>query len=181
VATYQRSKVWSTALAFWADTAAKSPDNPRAVFQLAYAQWKNGHCSQAVENYARVAKLQKPDDRLLVDWALALDCLDRPDEAVAKLKQASALSPSALIQAQIGMIYGKRNRSDEALATLAEAEKLDPRFEMTYVYRGNIHFARGELQTAAGWFRHALNINPNNDTARVALTRTEAALANPRR
>jgi tetratricopeptide (TPR) repeat protein len=172
-ATYQRSKVWATTLAFWSDTAAKSPGNARAHFQLAYAQWKAGNCSQAVENYAKVATLQKPDDRLLVDWALALDCLNKPDEAVAKLRQAAAHAPSALIYAQIGMIYGKRDRFEDSIAALDQAAKLEPRFEMTYVYRGNLHLTRGEYQTAAGWYRHALAINPNNQTARNALALAE--------
>ncbi|HYO84451.1 MAG TPA: hypothetical protein VES20_23820 [Bryobacteraceae bacterium] len=177
VATYGRSKVWTDPLTFWTDATAKAPDNPRAVFQLAYAQWKNGDCSRADANYQRVAKLQKPDERLLVDWALALECLNRPDDAVAKLRDAAKIAPTALVYAQIGMIYGKRNRQEEALAALAEAEKLDPRFEMTYVYRGNIHLARGEPQIAAGFYRHALAINPGNEPARTALEQAERQLA----
>jgi tetratricopeptide (TPR) repeat protein len=172
-ATHRRSGVWATALAFWTDTAAKSPGNARAQFQLAYAQWKEGRCAEAVENYGKVAKLEKPDDRLLVDWALALDCVDKPDEAVAKLRQAAAIAPSALIYAQIGMVYGKRNRFDEATVALNEAEKLDSRFEMTYVYRGNIHAAKGEYARAADWYRHALAMNPRNETARNALAVAE--------
>lgn len=168
-ATHERSKVWSSALLFWSDTAQKSPDNARARFQLAYAQWQSGNCADAVRNYEQVAKLQKPDDRLLVDWALALECLNRPDEAVAKMREAQAMSPSALIQSQIGMVLAKNNRSDEALVALDEAEKIDPRFEMTYVYRGNIYAARGDRATAAGWYRHALAINPRNEAAREQL------------
>jgi tetratricopeptide (TPR) repeat protein len=181
VASYQRNRVWSSALAFWTDAAEKSPNNARARFQLAYAQWKRGDCQTAVGNYEKVAALQKPDDRLLVDWALALDCVGKPDEAVAKLRQAAAIAPSAVIQAQIGMVYGKRNRHDEALAALAEAEKLNPAFDMTFVYRGNIFAARGDLTTAAAWYRHALALNSNNEVARSALAMAEQRLAQPRR
>ena len=46
--SYQRNHVWSSALAFWEDTSAKSPANARARFQLAYAQWQNGQCAAAV-------------------------------------------------------------------------------------------------------------------------------------
>ena len=180
VASYQRNHVWSTALAFWTDAAEKSPRNPRAQFQLAYAQWKGGNCQAAVVNYEKVAKLQKPDDRLLVDWALALECVDKPDEAVAKLRQAAALAPSALIQAQIGMIYGKRNRQEEALAALALAEQIDPAFEMTYVYRANILAARGDLAGAVAGYRRALAINPRNDVAQSALAAAEQRLRQPR-
>ena len=179
-ASYQRNHVWSTALTFWTDAAAKSPGNARAQFQLAYAQWKNGDCASAVANYEKVAALQKPDDRLLVDWALALDCVDKPDQAVAKLRQAAALAPSALIHAQIGMVYGKRGRNEEALTALAEAEKMNPAFEMTFVYRGNVFAARGDLPGAIAWYKHALAINPNNETARTALAAAEQRLRQAR-
>jgi protein O-mannosyl-transferase len=180
VASWQRNHVWSSALAFWSDAAEKSPKNGRAHFQLAYAQWKNGDCTAAVENYQKVAALEKPDDRLLVDWALALDCVDKPDEAVAKLREAAALAPSALPYAQIGMVYGKRNRHEEALAALAEAEKLDPRFDMTFVYRGNILAARGDLSGAVAWYKHALALNSNNTTARSGLAIAEQRLRQQR-
>jgi tetratricopeptide (TPR) repeat protein len=123
-----------------------------------------------------VAKLQKPDDRLLIDWALALDCLDKPDEAVSKLRQAAAMAPSALIYAQIGMVYGKRGKLDEAITALEQAEKLDPRFEMTYVYRGNVQAARGDYKNAVDWYRRALSLNPNNETAQNGLAIAERNL-----
>ena len=90
------------------------------------------------------------------------------------------MAPSALVYAQIGMIYGKRDRFQEALIALEQAEKIDPRFEMTYVYRGNIHAARGEYDTAAGWYRHALAINPRNETAQNALALAERNLKQAR-
>lgn len=179
-ATYQRSQVWSSALAFWQDTVAKSPNNARAHFQLAYAQWHEGRCAEALKSYEKVARLEKPDDRLLIDWALALECAGRVDEAVAKLREAGKLAPTAHVYAQIGMIYGKHNRAEEALAALAEAEKIDPRFEMTYVYKGNVYATRGDWASAAAHYRHAAALNPNNETAQRALALAERQLAQPR-
>ena len=76
VLSYQRNQVWSSALAFWEDTAAKSPANARARFQLAYAQWQNGQCAAGGRATTRRSpRLQTPDDRLLIDWAYALDCV----------------------------------------------------------------------------------------------------------
>ena len=36
----------------------------------------------------------------------------------------------------MGMEYGKQGKYPEALEALATAERLNPKFEMTYVYRG---------------------------------------------
>jgi tetratricopeptide (TPR) repeat protein len=127
-----------------------------------------------VANYERVSKLQAPDDRLLIDWALALDCVNRPDEAVTKIREAMAARPTAHGYSQIGMIYGKRGRTDEALEALAAAEKLDGRFEMTYVYRGNILLSRGEMPQAAAEYQRALSINPGNAQAQQGLALTQS-------
>jgi tetratricopeptide (TPR) repeat protein len=166
VATYQRSKVWSSALAFWQDTVKKSPHNGRAWFQLAYAQWHAGECQQAVDNYGRVAKLQPANNELLIDWAFALECAGKTEEAIAKMRQAV---PSAHTMATIGMFHAKKGRAQEALAALAEAEKLDPRFDMTYVYRGNVLLSQGHMPAAISEYNRALAINPRNDTAKQAL------------
>jgi Tfp pilus assembly protein PilF len=167
--TYSRSHVWSNSLAFWSDVVEKSPRNARAHFQLGFAQWQAGQCSSADSSYRRVAALQPADERLLVDWALVLDCLNRPDEAVEKLRQAGTLQPGGLPYAQIGMIYGKRGRNAEALSALAEAEKREPSFDMTYVYRGNIYVTQGDTAAAAAEYQRALSMNPNNAAAQQGL------------
>ena len=167
--SYQRNHVWSSALAFWQDTSAKSPGNSRALFQLAYAQWQNGQCADAAANYERVSKMRKSDDALLIDWALALECLNRTEDAIAKLREAARISSTAHVHALMGMVYGKRGRADEALEALSTAEKLDPRFEMTYVYRGNIYATRGQTPLAISEYQRAVAINPNNTTAQQAL------------
>jgi tetratricopeptide (TPR) repeat protein len=149
----------------------KNPKNGRAYFHLAYAQWQNGQCTEASENYAKVPQLMKADERLYLDWALALDCQDKPDEAVEKLRQAIAIQPSAVAWAQIGMVYGKRGREPEALAALDEAQKLDPNFDMAYVYRGNLMLVRGDREAAVSLYQRALDLNPRNEAAREALFR----------
>ena len=131
---------------------------------------------QAVTTYEKVAALQKPDDRLLLDWAYALDCAEKPNEAVAKIREAIDkynLAP-AHGHSAIGMIYGKRGRVDEALEALAAAEKADPNFEMTYVYRGNIFASRGQMPVAISEYKRALTINPNNTTAQQGLAIAQA-------
>jgi tetratricopeptide (TPR) repeat protein len=169
VASYQRNQVWSSALAFWKDTAEKSPHNSRAWFQLAYAQWRAGQCPEAVATYEKVAQMRAPNSDLLIDWSYALECAGKPDEAIAKLRQAAQSSPSAHVYATIGMIEGKRGRAPEALDALAMAEKLDPAFEMTYVYRGNVLLSTGKVSDAITAYNRAVEINPRNQHARQAL------------
>ena len=58
-----------------------------------------------------------------------------------------------------------------ALAALVRAQAIDPNFEMTYVYRGNIFEATGDKAAAAAQYRQALALNPSNSVAQEALAR----------
>ena len=176
IATNRRNVVWTDAVVLWEDTVAKSPGNARAHFQLAQAYYDRGDYAKALPQYEKVAQLQKPDDRLFIDWGLAYDQLNQPDQALTKLKQAAAMNPTAHVYSQIGMVYGKQGRNAEALEALARAEQFNPNFEMTYVYRGGVRQNMGDLQGAIKDFRQGLAINPNNQRAAQALVNAEAIL-----
>jgi tetratricopeptide (TPR) repeat protein len=171
VLTYQRSSVWATPLTLWRDTADKSPRKWRPRFQLAYAFYESGDCAHAAENFDLAARLAPAGLDLLVDWALALDCAGKPQDALVKLQQASMLERSAHVESLIGMMYAKQKQWQEALAALSQAERIDPRFEMTYVYRGNIFEVAGDKASAAAQYQRALKLNPLNSIARDALIR----------
>ena len=180
VLTYMRNHVWTSAVALWEDTVEKSPRKVRPQFQLAHAYFTLGACDKAEVHYAIAAQLEPPDDSLLVDWGLAYDCLHKPDEALAKLRQAAALHPNAHIYSQIGMVYGKQGKNAEALEALQTAVQLNPAFEMSYVYRGGVHLAMNDPATAEADFRQAMAINPQNQSARDGLSMAEARLRGKR-
>jgi len=86
-----------------------------------------------------------------------------------KLQQAAMLERSAHVQSQIGMVYAKHSKWEEALAALAKAQQLNANFEMTYVYRGQIFQSIGNKTAAAIEYKRALALNPLNSTARDLL------------
>jgi tetratricopeptide (TPR) repeat protein len=169
ILTYQRNLVWADPMALWQDTVEKSPRKPRAHFQLAYAYYQQGQCGKAVSEYQAVAQLSPPSHDLLVDWGLAYDCLGRYGEALEKLQQAAALERSAHVYSQIAMVYAKQLKWPEALEALQMAEKLDPGYVMTYVYRGNVHLKTGEAAAAVEDYRRALQLDPQNSLAAQGL------------
>lgn len=177
-AAYQRNTVWSDGLRLWQDTVAKAPRNPRAQFQLAYTNYTLGRCQEALTGYEAVAKLEKPDSRLLLDWALAHDCLNQLDAAMAKLQQAEAIEKTGHIYSTIGMIHAKAGRPGEAWKALETAVQLDPQFDMAYVYRGHLLLEKGDSAGAATEYRRALSISPRNQYARDALAMVVARPTN---
>lgn len=172
--TYQRSKVWASPLALWQDAAAKSPRKMRPHFQLAYAYYEQRQCQPAAQQYEVASQLEPSSFDLLVDWGLALNCAGRYEEAIYKLRQAQVFRNNAHVHAELGMVYAKSGRIQEALQELAQAEKINPLFEMTYVYRGNIAELAGDRAAAAREYRRAVTINPSNSAAQDALLRVSA-------
>ena len=179
-ATHSRNFVWSDKIALWEDTAAKSPNKSRVQFQLAQAYYESAACAKALPHYARTAQLDPKDESIFIDWGLAYDCLNQPDQALAKFREAIAVKPTAHAYSQIGMIYGKQRKYAEALEALATAEKLDPNFEHTYVYRGDVHLSQGNAAAAVQDFRQALAIDPRNQKASQDLGMALAQLGNRR-
>jgi tetratricopeptide (TPR) repeat protein len=171
IATHQRARVWSSEVALWEDSVAKSPSNARAHFHLAVAYYVEKRCQDALRHFAEAARLSKPDAGLLADWGLAEDCAGQPQAALEKLEQAAQMEPTAHIYTQIAMIHGKLGRREEALRALERAETLDPRYDMTYFYRGNVYAVAGEFEKAVQEYRRALELNPHNEAARAALLR----------
>ena len=85
------------------------------------------------------------------------------------MEAAAGLQPSAPIFAALGRIHADLGKLPEAEAFLDRAEQVDPRWEMTYIYRGLVHQTRHEWTAAAAEFRRALALNPANSTARELL------------
>jgi Tfp pilus assembly protein PilF len=172
---HARAQVWSSELALWQDTVEKSPSY-RAHFQLASAYYNANLCDRAVAEFQKASQLQTPQYDLLLDWGLAYDCVNQPESALAKLRQAAAQEPSAHVYTQIAKVYAGNRRWVEANDALSTAEKLDPNFAPTYWYRGKIHLAHNELEAAVQDLQHTLSLDPNLGDARQDLVRAQRLL-----
>lgn len=169
VLTSKRAEVWSSPLALWSDSVEKSPNKYRPRFQLAYAQYEQQQCAASANSYETASHMRKIQLDLLVNWGLSLDCAGRWQEAIEKLDQALDYRNTAHIHTQIAAVYAKHEHVPDALQQLATAEKLDPAFDITYYYRGNIYQMMGDRPAAMREYQHALALNPQNQPARLAL------------
>jgi len=174
--TSERNNIWTSPENLWRDTVAKAPNKSRPHFQLAKVFYDSGRFDAASVEYAAASRTGGLDYTLLLNWGLALDDAGRAKDAIEKLKQAAQLKPSAHVYSQLARVYGRNNENDKALEALATAEELDPSFEMTYVYRGNVYLSQGDPEKATAEYNRALAINPKNGPALENLR-----LANPDR
>jgi protein O-mannosyl-transferase len=174
--THARAEVWSGPISLWEDTVRKSPNKSRDRQQLALAYYDQGSFDRAAAEYQKAAQLAPPDYNLLLDWALAYDGLNQPDNALAKLRQAAAMEHTAHVYSQIGMIYGKRRQWKEAMEALDTAERIDPEFAMTYYYKGVVHLSTTDITAAVADFQKALAADSTLQPARDGLAQAQRAL-----
>lgn len=160
-ATYARAEVWSDPILLWRDTAHKSPDKPRAHFQLGFAYFDQGRFELAVAEFQKTADLKPPTADLLYDWGLAYDGLHQPELALVKLRQAAALEPTPQVYTQIAKVHAGQQHWAEALEALATAERLDAGFPVTYVFRGKVFLNTNRPAEAVEQYKRALAIDPN--------------------
>ena len=163
--TYQRNRIWSSSLSLWQDSVNKSPDKYRPRFQLAYAEYENQRCAEAAANYAAAARIGPVHDDLLIDWGLALRCAGRSRDAIEKFKEAAQANNTAHVHTQIATGILDLRQFDMAFNELDEAEKIDPSYNMTYAYRGQIYELQGNHPAAQREYKHACDLNRQNTTA----------------
>jgi protein O-mannosyl-transferase len=156
-ATHARAEIWSDPLTLWQDSVAKSPGKSRPHFQLAQTYAFAQRYDLAVPEFEKAGALAPPSLDLLLDWGLAYDGLQQFDKALDKLRQAVPLAQTtrdaAHAQTQIGKVYADQRDWPHAMEALDAAEKLDPNFVTTYVYKGLVHLATGD---AAGGLRECM-------------------------
>ncbi|WP_321477051.1 tetratricopeptide repeat protein [uncultured Paludibaculum sp.] len=174
--TMFRSDLYASTQAMWVESVKANPQNYRAQFQLAFSYYEKGECSKSVEYFQAASRLRKPDYRLLVDWALALDCANDVPNAIARLQEATKVENKSNAWSTMGMIYGKRNQPELALDALNHALQLNRGDVMAYVYRGNVYFTTGQPARALEDFEQALRLDGTNPAAQQGRTAAMNAL-----
>jgi tetratricopeptide (TPR) repeat protein len=181
VLTYQRNTVWTSDVALWQDTVEKSPQKARAHFQLAYAyQFEANQCERAVQEYAAVDRIAGPAYErryaLLVDWAEALECAGKVDDALDKLRMAAVVEPGAHVFEEIGMMCAKHDRFPAALEAFQTAEKYDPNYPLLWANRGALYEKMRQYPQAIANYTRALQLDKSIQVAAAGLARSQRAV-----
>jgi tetratricopeptide (TPR) repeat protein len=177
-ALHARAAVWADDRSFWTDVVQKAPENYRAHFHLGFSFADEGRWFDAIKEYELAATLEKPNMDLLLDWGIAYLNTGQPELALAKFQESRKIENSAHVWTQIAEAYATMKRFDDALAALAEAQKLDAGFPFLYIDRGKIYKLIGRCAEAVQELQKALQMtspgDPAQDMARQFLPQAEA-------
>ena len=146
---------------------ALDPLNVEALHNRAVIFERRNRQEAAISDY-RAALRYRPDYE---PSRRALIRLTGTAEARAPASEAELTASRLVEQASIA---ARRTDYPEALRLLDEAERLAPRYVLTYQYRSNVAYLMGDVETARAALEKALELEPDNALFRANLERLAA-------
>lgn len=126
-ATYERNKVWQSAVSLWTDSASKSPNKVRPNYNLAWAFFEEGKLDEAEHATQKVLTIHSNNA-----WAYnLLGVIEAKRQHSTKAKEyfahAIALRPDIpLPRVNLASLLGREGNAEAAITQSKEALKLDP-------------------------------------------------------
>lgn len=173
ILAFQRNSVWVNMDSLWRDAYSKNPENPRALMGLADAYAMGGRCAEAIPYFEKAAKIQPGDYKAVFNLASAYDCAGNLPASRAGYESAIRIRPTAEGWDHLAMIQMKSGQADAAMESLANAQRLDRDYLLTYTYRGILLLAQSRFYEAAAQFRNVLASIPADELALRGMDRAQ--------
>lgn len=125
--TYDRSKVWSSDIAFWSDTVAQSPGKLRGYTHLTYAYIRMRRCSDAASVAEKAPQAAKDTPELLGMLGHAYACEHRMNDAVQAFERAVQVAPAVGRYLTLASIYRQVGREGDAQTAEEQALRIPPK------------------------------------------------------
>ena len=104
------------------------PRDPRVWLKLGAIHYEQKQCDKAVAAFRQAVSLEPGNMRTRYFLATALMDSGKDDEARSELEKILKADPRSVdARVQLGFLYGRAKRYDEAVATLQEAVNLEPK------------------------------------------------------
>lgn len=148
--THERSKLWSSDVAFWSDIVQRSPGKSRGYTHLAYAYARTGRCSEAVKMAGRAPEPVRNTPEFLGVLGHAYACDGRMEQAVASFERAVEVAPGAGRYLALAAIYRRVGRQWDAQLAEERALKIPPKTAYDFTMLDAFQQARAQLPVGAG-------------------------------
>ncbi len=166
----------------WLERAVElNPANEEAWYSLGRVRYTNQEFARALEAYSEALKLAPRDVRAENNRGLALDALNRTDEAIAAFQQAIRWETPASPQREqpmvnLATVLVRKGDTGEALPLLKQAEAIAPDLgsirEPIEEQLGHVYLQQGQLPEASAAFERALKISPQSAALHFLLGQT---------
>ncbi len=161
IGTYERNKVWTSAVALWQDCVSKSPRKARPYNNLGVALATAGQVEAAYEKYHIALKI-KPDYALAhYNLGYTLARQGNLDKGLFHLNESLRLDPNNKeVHNDLGVALIMQGRHDEAIYHLKEALQINPDYIRAHNNLGIALGRENNLTEAVYHYKEALRLDP---------------------
>lgn len=161
---------------------AIAPDNHYYFYLLAFGYYRKNNNIKAIEYLNQSIQLNPWFSEGYGLLALVFIEDKAFEKALQKANEGLAVDPENITCLNARSVaLNKLKRTDDAIATMQYALSQDPDNEFTHATVGWNYLEKGKNNIAAGHFREALRINPNNANARRGLKEALKSIIPPYR
>jgi len=175
VATERQVAQWKDTRTLFTHALAVTRDNAVAHQNLGNALLVAGDPSSAIPHFQEALRLQPefPDLRAVLGSALGM--VGRYDEAAAQFQAALRQHETADLHFDLGLVYAKQGRVDDAIHECEVALRLDPNQYQAHAQLGLALVSAGRLDEALAHLRRASELKPGEIATWRLLATTCAA------
>ena len=170
IGTRQRNTVWTDAVVFWSDAAAKTPQDPAIRNSLGLAYRERGDRETAILTFKTVLQQDETHAEAYSNIGMTLIELNRPAEAFPYLEKAIALN-AELDKAyyNLGLALKQTGQMEKAESNYAKALAINPSYREAHINLGILKMERGQNDEARRHFQQALALDPDFEKAHISL------------
>jgi tetratricopeptide (TPR) repeat protein len=157
-------------LAQLTDEIQKHPDQPADLYMLTEAYLKAGRLDDARSTVAQLDKLSAGDYRTLAGTGVLLARYHLYDDAIQHFQLALQASPNSdEVKFDLANAYFRKRQYSQALDTANQVSEEGRKDDAYLTLLGDIYAHLGDTARAAGFFRDAIQRNPDNDQNYLSL------------
>jgi tetratricopeptide (TPR) repeat protein len=166
IMTYQRNKVWQDKIALWEDAAAKSPNKPRATYNLGKAYDDLGMSAEAIVQYRRTIKTDTTFKGAHNNLGKIYLRQGKTEQAKAEFFEEKKHHPeNAGVYYNLGKAYRKQGLLEKAVVRYKQALEINPRFRNARNNLGNAYLRQGKPKQAVAEYLREIKHHPGNARA----------------
>jgi protein O-mannosyl-transferase len=162
ILTYQRNAVYASELSVWRDTAAKRPNNSRALNNYGFALARLGQVDSAIELFQKSLEIDPNYAEAHHNLGVALAGCGQIDEAMEHYRKAVQIAPNfAEAHKDLANALARSGRLPEAIAHYRQALECRPDYADAHNNLGVVLAGSGQLDEAIAHYRKALECRPD--------------------
>lgn len=160
--TFRRNEDYRSPLSMWKDVVAKSPNNPRAQYNLGLILLKAGKLKEALVCEATALRLDPTWPGANTAVGLILMAQNRPRQAIEHFRAELEVHPDATAAlGDLGIALLQQGELQEATAVLTRAVQLEPSSAKLQLSLGTALVQQGKPRAALPHLEEADELEPN--------------------